>query len=302
MKTPPTYLFQQLISILAIVFLLTLRNSTDAFAQFSTVINVPSTEHPSLPDDFYVGSDTQVNIHNGALVGTSFFEYEEELGPIPTNREVNISGGEIGGLFDAMDTVVNMSGGSIGAFFGIYYNSIVNVSDGRIGDFVRLYDSTFNLSGGTVKDQFRAGTGSIVNISGGTIEDIYNANSGSVTNISGGTFALGIYPESFSDLIGIDASQGSTINLFGPSFAIDGVEITGVSPITINPSDYYGLSGTLLNGSDFEYKDIFSYDSNNAPPSGVTLTVTIVPEPSSFLIAILGCGGWFCRVRTRSMS
>ena len=93
--------------------------STCAHAQFDTVINLPEnlgSPNPSgfsgnsIGNDSGIPSDTQLNVSDGGSIGFRFDAGAE--GGSSTNIEVNISGGEVGGLFDAFGgSTVNISGG-----------------------------------------------------------------------------------------------------------------------------------------------------------------------------------------------
>lgn len=209
-------------------------------AGFGAVINVPGNQNTISRG---IGSDTQLNLSEGGSI-SSFFLAGSSDGD-GSNVEVNISGGNVGELFNANPgSIVNISGGNVGALFNANFGSTVNISGGNVGSsFAALSDSTVNISGGTVGDTFTA-------------------------------------------------ESGSTVNLFGTSFLIDGAELTALvlgEAFTTTERDVT-LSGVLADGSafDFDLNSAFS-DSQDYFDSGATLTVTLVPEPTS--LALLGLGG-----------
>lgn len=243
MKNARIYSFRQLSSILAIALLFTLGDGNEAFSQFSTVINVPSIEYPSIGDMFVVESDTQVNLYDGGVIGDRF-SYLQDGFPIPANREVNIYGGQIGDHFDAINTVVNIHGGLIDALFHVHDSSIVNVFGGKILNAATLNNnSELNFYDGTIGDYFQASNGSTINIYGGNFEGQYIAHPNSSTNIYGGTFS------GLSDIErGIFTYEGAVINFFGSEFSINEIMLEGSqenAPILIDSSNYLDLSGTL---------------------------------------------------------
>ena len=233
-------------------------------APFTNVINLPG-DMVSFPDSSdvggVIGETTQVNVDSGGTVG---FNSNARSG-----SEFNISGGSVGNVFDAFGgSEFNISGGSVGNFFNAFGGSEINISGGSVGfSFDAFDDSEVNISGGTVDGFFDARGGSVVNISGGSAGDVF------------------------------DAFLGSEVNLFGSDFILDGVLLDDLvfgEAFTILDRDVT-LSGLLADGS------AFSFDLNSGPvfgqnvdifSTGATLTVTStsVPEPSSVVILLLGCG------------
>ena len=133
--------------------------SNYALAQFDTVINLPENPDSPNPSGFSgnsigsfreISSNTQLNVSDGGLIGFGFDAGAEDVPS--TNVEVNISGGEIGGSFDANDgSTVNISGGTVGSNFYANSGSTVNISGGTVGrDSIAFGGSTVNISGGVV--------------------------------------------------------------------------------------------------------------------------------------------------------
>ena len=196
-----------------------------------------------------------VNISEGAAV-TSIVAF--------SGSTVNISGGTIGGSLGASGSTVNIFGGSVGARSTAASGSSVNIFDGDVGRrFVAKSGGTVNISGGRIGDLFEAKNGGIVNITGGEFGDFFKALS------------------------------GSEINLFGTEFLLDGIDITSSLtmnvPLMINDRNVT-LSGVLHDGSPFS----FDLNSRSLRRGGffdvrATLTVTLVPEPTSEVLVIV-CG------------
>ena len=130
----------------------------------------------------------------------------------------------------------------------------------------------FNIFGGSVRDVFFAYSGSTVNISSGTIGNGLDVYSGTVTMSAG---AIG------DDFF---AGPGTSINLFGTSFILDGVELTDLvlgQAFTIADRDVV-RTGVLADGSLFDFNlstDISLRDDFFSPDA--TLTVTLVPAPGA---------------------
>ena len=125
-------------------------------------------------------------------------------------------------------------------------------------------DVVLNMSGGTLST--RRLTGRAI-VSGGLVEDLVAAE-GSIVRIVGGLVGDGF-----------QAHGGSNVSLVGTDFEIDGEPIVALIPSVpteISVRDVE-LTGMLADNSPFELvlvSDSFSADA--------TLSVTLVPEPSSY--------------------
>ena len=143
-----------------------------AQAQFTTIIDVPPQSAP-----LSIGSDTQLNLLDGGLLG-EFFSAGAADGT-STNIEVNILGGGVGSEFGANGgATVNISGGYVSSGFDANNGSIVNITGGVVAQSLHATGSQVNISGGSVDDGARAFLGSVVNISGGMVGDDFIAEDG----------------------------------------------------------------------------------------------------------------------------
>ncbi len=202
------------------------------------------------------------------------------------------NGGVLGDNFAVVDATLNIEGGSVGSGLETA-RSTVNISGGNVGDdFFANAGSQVNISGGNVGIFFVARSGSEVNISGGNLDGPFRASSGSEVNISGGDLGRGF-----------GANDGSEVNFLGTSFSLDGEILDALAfnePFTITDRDVT-LSGTLADGSlfsiDLTQNGPFSF-SGDFVNSDATLTVTLIPEPTS--LALLGLSGLAMLRRRRS--
>ena len=122
-------------------------------------------------------------------------------------------------------------------------------------------------------------------ISGGTVGDFFDAFSGSEVTISAGTIG-----------VGFSARDGSTVNLVGLSFFLDGENIddrlTPDVPFVLDDRDVL-LSGRLADGSvfDFELNTIDSFGQFDFFSPDATLTLRLIPEPTTAALTLLGVVG-----------
>ena len=217
---------------------------------------------PALAQSDPSGFTTVINVPP-----TSFGDGES----IGSDTQLNIAdGGTIGLSFDVGATdgtstniEVNMTGGNVGFRFHFYSGSSVNVSGGRISSLAG-YD------------------GSILNFSGGQVDALFRFFDGSTANFSGGII----------DKTRLEAWDGSTLNILGSEFVLDGVplDLQLGQTLVITQRDVT-LTGFLADGSAFDFllDSTFGSGANPFFDSGATLTVTnVIPEPVSALLFLAG--------------
>ncbi|WP_442485027.1 dockerin type I domain-containing protein [Aeoliella sp. SH292] len=138
---------------------------------------------------------------------------------------ITLAGGRVRRATSDEGGVINVAGGSLPQGVYAYSEGIVNISGGVVGHSNLLKDSVLNLSGGYVSG-LAAWDTSVVNISGGSVGD------------------------------GFEAYPGSIINLFGDSFAINGVPVQSLSlgePFQVTQRDVT-LSGILADGTPVSFE------------------------------------------------
>lgn len=220
----------------------------------------------ALGDHFNAGRGSQVDIVNGGSIGENF----EAVG-----ATVNIAGGSVGEGFQAFrNSVVEVSGGTLSSIEA-ESSANITISGGVVGSF----QGNANMSGGVVSlfEQLPGTT----NITGGVVENftispLYSyARVPGVLNISGGDVGI---------------SLADVANFIGTEFFIDGQPIAGLTPnIPLEIDAASGLfSGTLADRTQFSY-DLINQDRPTAGRRFRTLTVTLVPEPTT--LTLLGLSG-----------
>lgn len=259
-----------------------------ALGQFSNVINLPPD--PDIGDHQSIGSDTQLNLANGGMIG-SFFS----AGP-GTNIEVNISGGSIDNYFRVNSgSVVNISGGTTG-ILDANSGGVVNFSGGSISRLNARSGSTVNISGGTIGDNLYF-NGATVNIDGGTIGRGIQLHTGSKLNILAGSLGGNIYAYSGSQIsisggsIGdrLLSISGGLINISGGEFRLNGALIGGLETVgdtvSLNFPLTFVFSGTLEDGIPFAFS---KSDGDYFGDGTITLTAASLPASYPALIALPG--------------
>lgn len=197
---------------------------------YYNVIEVDSPE-TSLGEDWFIGSQTQLDVHDGGQVAPGF-EAGSPNG-FDFDIQVNVSGGVIRreaganrGFRSYAGSEVNVSGGVI-EYLVAEHDSVVNVSGGRIGvdnenfdSFEALYvthDAVANVTGGAV-DWISADKNSVVNMSGGTLGNPVDqgivVHGDSVFNLSGGTVGT-VNTNSFLGSPTVNMSGGQVVNAMG---------------------------------------------------------------------------------------
>ena len=185
-------------------------------------------------------------------------------------------------------TPIVVDGPSVAAPNGLRAGQTLTLRDGgELGDDFAAVNATLNVEGGVAGSGIEV-AGSVVNISGGTVS-VLRAYSGSTVNISGG--AVGDYFTPYISSSYFGAFSDSTVNIDGTAFFLNGilVDLELGLPTVIADRDVR-LSGRFADGTAFEFildsspprifpGDFFSPDA--------TLTLTLVPEPSSGVLVSL---------------
>ena len=153
------------------------------------------------------------------------------------------------------------------------YGEVAGKVSGVAGSAIFSASNTLTLGDPNDPDGFT--TAGDVTVVGGTLmlrdADVAVLESGGSLTMFGGT------------VVGtVCAQEGSEVNLFGTQFVVDGTDITN----TLNPNapfiiDDRGVifSGLLADGSPFSF-DLGCFSAS------ATLTATLVPEPSSFVLLV----------------
>ena len=210
--------------------------------------------------------------------------------PASTYAQVFNLGPSASNLFN---TVINIPPDTAVTSAGISTQVNLYENGSLVGDFHANAGSEINVSGGTIgphPTRLYANSGSEVNISGGRITNL-NANSGSVVNFLGGgdsnsqiTASSGSVLNVFGsfDFRGLILEADSELNFFGRDFSLNGVPLDGLTtgvPFEITDRGEYVLESLLLDGEVFMQPLRFV-------PSTATVTVTLVPEPSTIFCTL----------------
>ena len=235
------------------------------------------------------------------------------------DASLRIEGGTIGSALEVAHSHLSISGGAVGELANAYLGSTVDITGGVFAGNEHDYslqsrddsmimirggrfngavettdDSELEVSGGVLR-QILSADDSALRVSGGDIDSIWHLSSGEV-RIEGGvigrmrissqataTVSGGVFPD------GVSFDTDGTLNLIGTEFLVDGV-LVDLEPgevFTVQERDV-PFSAILADGSWFELPGgLLSSDHISA---SATLTITLVPEPSTFLIALVLLG------------
>ncbi|MEO0514749.1 MAG: PEP-CTERM sorting domain-containing protein [Planctomycetota bacterium] len=275
-------------------------------ARFDEIVGarLTSAPLPSLPSNSLIIDGTQP-VPLGLRAGQTATLVDG--GELPfffsvVDSTLNVAGGVIGQEISISRGTVNISGGTTRGFiFGeqikVFRGGILNQTAGQVRDAAAYEGGVVNVTGGVSQgvSSLFAREGGEVNISGGSLtfnpgQNVLLAGEGGVVNIRGGQLGDGVHAEA-----------GGTLNLFGLSFAINGVlieELVLDTAFVVSDRDVE-LSGVLENGDSFS----FSLNSNRIElgtdyfDEGSTLSVTLVPEPAA--LPILALATWFAAFRRK---
>ncbi len=196
--------------------------------------------------------------------------------------QIKITGGIVGQNFEAVGATVNITGGSVENGFNALNGSVVNISGGSVeGSFRAANGSTVDITAGT-HNGLSALNGSVVNVSGGSLGNLSALND-SVVNVSGGSLGSRFNIES-----------GSSTNIVGSGFRLDGVPIGGLgtpgNTLAFDLPDESVLSGTLADGTPFAFSSLTSEFSSlildTIAPGTLSLEKAALPPVGQALITV----------------
>ncbi|MEX0937923.1 MAG: PEP-CTERM sorting domain-containing protein [Pirellulales bacterium] len=209
------------------------------------------------------------------------------------STEVNIFEGTIWNMGAHSGSTVNQMGGAVlSDFSGLGgEGSVWNLYDGQIGNRFEMSDgAVMNMYGGQIGYRFSVGDGATMNIFGGTIslgpdtsrDYAFIAQSDSTVNIHGGLF--------LENILGV---EGSRFNLFVRELSLDGVPVPlvpGVQTLIPN-SEGVLLEAILADGTFLDLGLGRGRPGIDDFRDGVIFTATLVPEPSTLVLALLAAVG-----------
>jgi hypothetical protein len=167
---------------------------------------------------------------------------------------------------------LRLEGGSIGEDMQIADDSFVEVIGGAIGRDLQMHDSRLKMTSGSVgNDAFIYA--SRLDIHGGAVHGNLWIDGNSTINLSGGS-GLGF---------GTDLNGGSTLNILGSGFTINGTPLSLTPGLTQTISQRNTmLSGLLADGSPFSMHLSDSHSSSSYYSSGARITVTLAAAGGDF--------------------
>jgi hypothetical protein len=212
-------------------------------------------------------------------------------GDLQIDGEMTLGGGVLdvgrltgaGSLAWTQGTLQSTGVVAVGPEFVLGESLTMSSGQALVADVAVETGGSLTVSGGTVfSADMAVETGGSLTVSGGTLFGNIDAWNGSEVNISGGSVTRGYGPSGRPKCL--YAHKDSTVNLFGTEFVLNGTDITNTLspnvPFVIDDRDVI-FSGRLADGSPFSFNlDCFSHSA--------TLTATLVPEPSSFMLLLVG--------------
>ncbi|MEX0937922.1 MAG: PEP-CTERM sorting domain-containing protein [Pirellulales bacterium] len=209
------------------------------------------------------------------------------------SAEVNISGGTISNMGAVGGSTVNQAGGAIVSDLNLLSGegTVWNLYDGEIGNRFEMREGAkMNMYGGQIGYRFSVGDGTTMNIFGGTIslgpdtsrDYAFMAESGSTVNVHGGLFRENVF-----------VGDGTHFNLFVQELSLDGVPV----PLVLGEQTVIPNTGGVLLEAILADGTFLDLGLGRGSPGfdhfddGAILTATLVPEPSTWVLAILAAVG-----------
>ena len=217
------------------------------------VIDVPSTEFPSIAPLQTIGSNTTLNLREGGVAGGTLIVGNPDSAS--TNAMLNVEGGVVEGVVRVFEGgVFNLEDGIVELLVMAREGSVINISGGEVGTENQVVLSALVVHSGTT-----------ANITGGVFNQHVTFFAGSVARVSGGLLNRGL-----------KTSENSDVELVGGDFKLNGLPFSAPL-ITLDEDDIF--TGTLSDGSPF----VTSGQTTNAK-----LTVVEVPAPDRALMIVDG--------------
>jgi hypothetical protein len=184
----------------------------------------------------------------------------------------------------AGQTLQLQTGGLLGPGFIAGPGSELSMTGGRIATGFKAVGADVEIRGGTVEPGFTVLEGAEALVSGGTIGNQFSVGFAGKAVITGGAFSQ----------TGFLFRSGSEINVYGRSFTLNGLPMTGLT----NPGDSRVvtersnqlLSAVLADGTSLSWRLTLALEggrpSLNGIASGATLRLHVIPEPATGVLAV----------------
>jgi hypothetical protein len=228
--------------------------------------------------DLYAYNSSQVTMNSGSV--SILWAHD--------NSQVTMNSGSVSNLWTQDSSQVTMNNGSV-SNLQTMDSSQVTMNSGSVNNFW-AYSGQVTMSGGSVSGNLWAYSSSQVTMNSGSVNNFWAYDSSRIT-MSGGSVSgvLGVHHSSLVNWSGgsveqyLEVGEMAALTIYGSNFAIDGIpfvsgEITSILGGSYSSEPFRRLTGTLANG------DII----NNQFQIGDYASITLIPEPASLLLLVLG--------------
>ena len=226
----------------------------DGISYLASGVSTTTVNAGTFAGSFALGGNSTAVIHSGTFAGV---DADDNAIVAFGNAIITINdafGSNSGDLLAMGGAMITVNGGSFGDDLLAQGGGQIIFNDGTIADDAEAFDS-----------------GSLIKIFDGSFSGQIEASEGMI-EVRGGTFLNDFRTEA-----------GGIINVIGSGFTIDGLAVGAGNVVPTSGL----LEGTLENGDALSVNFDQDYDLTSETGAGV-ISLTVVPEPSSVLLVLLG--------------
>jgi len=180
--------------------------------------------------------------------------------------QVIIEGGIVGYDFEAAGATINMSGGEVGNLFDLFHGTQLTLSGGKLGVAGRSHGASVHQTGGVIDEDFTVTGASTVVLAGGAMGDALQLDETSSLTVQGGEFR-------------VDGELVAGLDDVGDQTPLD-LQLGQILSGTLADGTPFAFSPGYATDNDLLPAGSLTLERTNLPAVGpTTLDASVVPIP-----------------------